>query len=75
VGDHGHVSPYGFKAHLAAFLDAYNFAKRLKTLLGLTTYEAICRLHLGSDPPHIGTTEILDLRSFRGTVRVQLNRS
>jgi transposase InsO family protein len=31
------------KAHLAAFLDAYNFAKRLKTLCGLTPYEAICR--------------------------------
>jgi transposase InsO family protein len=27
--------------HLAAFLDAYNFAKRLKTLQGLTPYEAI----------------------------------
>ena len=31
------------KAHLAAFLDAYNFAKRLKTLRGLTLYEAIRR--------------------------------
>ena len=29
--------------HLAAFLDAYNFAKRLKTLRGLTPYEAICK--------------------------------
>jgi len=29
--------------HLAAFLDAYNFAKRLKTLQGLTPYEAICK--------------------------------
>jgi transposase-like protein len=29
--------------HLAAFLDAYNFAKRLKTLSGLTPYEAICK--------------------------------
>ena len=31
------------KAHLAAFLDAYNFAKRLKTLSGLTSYQAICK--------------------------------
>ena len=31
------------KDHLAAFLDAYNFAKRLKTLRGLTPYEAICK--------------------------------
>ena len=29
--------------HLAAFLDAYNFAKRLKTLRGLTPYEALCK--------------------------------
>jgi len=29
--------------HLAAFLDAYNFARRLKTLRGLTPYEAICK--------------------------------
>jgi transposase InsO family protein len=31
------------RAHLSAFLDAYNFAKRLKTLRGLTPYEAICK--------------------------------
>ncbi len=29
------------KAHLQAFLKAYNFAKRLKTLKGLTPYEKI----------------------------------
>jgi transposase InsO family protein len=29
--------------HLAAFLDAYNFAKRLKTLKGLTPFESICK--------------------------------
>lgn len=29
--------------HLAAFLDAYNFARRLKALRGLTPYEAICK--------------------------------
>jgi hypothetical protein len=29
--------------HLAAFLAAYNFAKRLKTLRGLTPYEHICK--------------------------------
>lgn len=32
------------QAHLAAFLDAYNFAKRLKALSGLTPYECICRV-------------------------------
>ncbi len=30
------------RAHLAAFIDAYNFAKRLKTLAGLTPYQFIC---------------------------------
>jgi transposase InsO family protein len=30
------------QAHLLAFLDAYNFARRLRTLNGFTPYEAIC---------------------------------
>jgi hypothetical protein len=33
--------------HLAAFLDAYNFARPLKTLHGLTPYEAICNAWVG----------------------------
>lgn len=32
------------KAHLSDFIAAYNFARRLKTLQGLTPYEAICKL-------------------------------
>jgi hypothetical protein len=32
------------RAHLKTFLDAYNFAKRLKTLKGLTPFEYICKL-------------------------------
>ena len=32
-----------YKAHLANFVDAYNFARRLKTLKGLTPYEYICQ--------------------------------
>jgi hypothetical protein len=31
------------RAHLRAFVDAYNFARRLKTLKGLTPYEFICK--------------------------------
>jgi transposase InsO family protein len=31
------------KAHLSDFIAAYNFARRLKTLRGLTPYEAICK--------------------------------
>jgi hypothetical protein len=38
------------RAHLAAFLDAYNFAKRLKALNGLTPFEHICRAW--ADEPH-----------------------
>ncbi len=29
--------------HLRDFIDAYNFARRLKTLKGLTPYEYICK--------------------------------
>lgn len=32
------------RSHLADFVTAYNFAKRLKTLKGLTPYEYICKL-------------------------------
>ncbi|MGA8196110.1 MAG: IS481 family transposase, partial [Acetobacteraceae bacterium] len=32
-----------FSNHLADFVQAYNFAKRLKTLKGLTPYEFICK--------------------------------
>ena len=32
------------KAHLSDFIAAYNFARRLKTLRGLTPYETICKL-------------------------------
>ncbi len=31
------------RSHLADFVDAYNYARRLKTLKGLTPYEAICK--------------------------------
>ena len=32
------------RAHLADFMAAYNFARRLKTLGGLTAYEYICKI-------------------------------
>ena len=32
------------ETHLADFINAYNFGKRLKTLKGLTPYECICKL-------------------------------
>ena len=31
------------RLHLAAFVAAYNFGRRLKALKGLTPYEAICK--------------------------------
>jgi transposase InsO family protein len=31
------------RAHLQLFLDAYNYARRLKTLRGLTPYEFVCK--------------------------------
>jgi hypothetical protein len=47
--------------HLAALLDAYNFAKRLKTPRGLTPYERICNAWADQpsrfryDPTHLTT--------------------
>ncbi len=38
------------RAHLQLFLDAYNYARRLKTLRGLTPYEFICAAW--ADEPH-----------------------
>ncbi len=32
------------RCHLSDFLDAYNYARRLKTLSGLTPYEYICKI-------------------------------
>ena len=32
------------KTHLRDFVDGYNFARRLKTLRGLTPYEFICKV-------------------------------
>ena len=46
------------REHLANFVAAYNFAKRLKTLKGLTPYEFICKCwtneahRFTSDPHH-----------------------
>ncbi len=45
-----YVTHRQLRDHLTAFLDAYNFAKRLKTLRGLTPYEHICKAW--ADHPH-----------------------
>jgi transposase InsO family protein len=38
-----YTNHHQLRQHLATFLDAYNFAKRLKTLKGLTPFEYICK--------------------------------
>ena len=58
--------PYGTdtsrqRQHLAAFLDAYNFAKRLKTLKGLTPFESICKAW--TDEPNRFKHELIQLTS------------
>jgi integrase-like protein len=46
------------RTHLQLFVDAYNHARRLKTLRGLTPYEFICQVWTGEpdrfrlDPSH-----------------------
>jgi hypothetical protein len=42
VGTYHYDDHAQLREHLAAFLNAYNFAKRLKTLAGLTGYQFIC---------------------------------
>jgi hypothetical protein len=37
------LQPDQLRTHLRYFVDAYNFARRLKTLKGLTPYEFICK--------------------------------
>jgi transposase InsO family protein len=40
-----HYDSHGqLRTHLADFMAAYNFARRLKTLGGLTPYEYICKI-------------------------------
>ena len=52
--------------HLQLFVDAYNHARRLETLKGLTPYEHVCQAWIKEperfriDPPHHtpGTTQL-----------------
>ena len=55
------------RAHVLAFLSAYNFAKHLKALRWRTPFQAVCRPRLGQGPrhlqdrpapPHPGTTHL-----------------
>ena len=48
--------------HLSDFVAAYNFAKRLKTLKGLTPYEYICKVWTKepTDSPSIHSSKCRD---------------
>ena len=43
VNRHFYKSHDQLRTHLRDFVDAYNFARRLKTLKGLTPYEFVCK--------------------------------
>ena len=55
------------RVHLRDFVDAYNFARRLKTLRGLTPYEFVCkawtsepqRIQTQSAPANAGTKQLV----------------
>ena len=55
------------RTHLRDFLDAHNFARRLKTLKGLTPYEFICKawdftaakIHNQPAPENAGTEQLV----------------
>ena len=51
VRRHCHDSRERLRVHLADSLNAYNFAKRLKTLKGLTPYERICKRRRWNERP------------------------
>ena len=45
-----HSDPHDqLKTHLSDFMDAYNYARRLKTLMGLTPLKYICKIWI-SEP-------------------------
>jgi transposase InsO family protein len=55
------------KQHLHAFLMADNFAKRLKTLKGLTPYEYICKIW--TNEPQVPRSKRRDQRGKAETCR------
>jgi hypothetical protein len=54
-----HTTHAQLQAHLACFMDAYNFARRLKTLGGQTLHQFLCSCwqkypqYFLSDPYHL----------------------
>lgn len=60
------------RRHLADFVTAYNFGRRLKTLKGLTPYEFICKAWL-SQPERFSLNPVQQCRDF-SIRRVEVNR-
>ena len=52
------------RTHLADFLAAYNFGRRLKTLGGVTPYEYVCKIWISEPdrlilkPIHLGAVDV-----------------
>ena len=59
------------RSHLADFLDAYNFVRRLKTLGGLTPYEHICKIRT-SEPDRFSLNPIQQMPGLN--IERMLNR-
>jgi hypothetical protein len=70
------------REHFEAFLNAYNFAERLKALNGLRPYAHICKvwadaaqpIQLRSTPPHFGTEQTTCLK-LRWSACILIRRS
>ena len=63
------------RQHLADFVAAYNFGRRLKTLKGLTPYEAICKAWL-REPHRLRQTRPIKFRDQTSSaLRLLQNRS
>ena len=61
-----------FSNHLADFVQAYNFAKRLKTLKGLTPYEFICKAWTNQPERFTLNPGLFNALFFGGMGRVSL---
>src|SRR5215831_15553944 len=62
------------QAHLRDFVDAYNFARRLKTLRGLTPYEFICKAWT-SQPQRFTTSPLQKMPGLNRIERALFNQA
>jgi hypothetical protein len=62
------------RQHLAEFVNAYNFARRPKTLKGLTPYEFICKTWL-KDPKRFKLDPVHQMPGLNKTGWVKISSS